>query len=224
MLAEISFAILVGGIAIIGLWWSNFFYDHGIKHWQSRKVGHFFGGTALLLYALLFSSFIWPIILSTGFTLLLGAARIIKPQTFRGVGGTGRGTKALAEVWFPLVSIPILGVGWGLFNKPVESVACLLMMAWGDCLTGWVRALRYDTPKKGLLGSLAMFITCFVIAWAFISPLWLGALIALAATIAEFICGDVSPVKWLRWADDNWAIPIVSFIIMIGGLHTLGTL
>ncbi len=202
----------------------NFIPDHGIKHWQSRKIGHFFGGVAFVLCALLFSSFIWPVILAGAFTLMLGGARLIKPDAFRGVGGTGRATQALSEVWFPLVSIPILGVGWGIFDRPLESVACLLMMAFGDCLTGWVRALKYQSPTKGPIGSLAMFVTCAVIAWAFLSPLWLGISVALVATIAEFICGDVSPVKWLRWADDNWSIPAASFITMFGGLYLIGVL
>jgi len=224
VIAEIPYALLIGGAALVGLWWANFFFDHGIKHWQSRKIGHFFGGVAFLLCALLFSSFIWPIILASMFTLMLGGARFIKPTTFRGVGGTGRTTHALAEVWFPLVSIPIIGIGWGLFNKPLESIACLLMMAWGDCLTGWVRALKYESPTKGVMGSVVMFFTCLIIAWAFLSPVWLGALVALMATITEAICGDVSPVKFLRWADDNWAIPVVSFLIFFGGLYAIGQL
>lgn len=224
LVAEIPFVFLIAGAALIGLWWANFFYDHGIKHWQSRKIGHFFGGVAFLFCALLFSSFIWPIILASTFTLMLGGARLIKPNAFRGVGGTGRATQAISEVWFPLVSIPIIGIGWGIFDRPIESIACLLMMAWGDCLTGWVRGLKYETPTKGMMGSLVMFITCLIIAWAFLSPLWLGVIVALVATIVEFICGDVSLVKWLRWADDNWAIPSVSFLAFFGGLYAIGQL
>lgn len=224
MLAEVPFALLIAGVVLLGLWWSNFFFDHGIRHWQSRKVGHFFGGVAFLLCALLFSSFIWPIILAALFTLTLSGARLVEPNAFRGVGGTGRATKALSEVYFPLVSIPILGIGWGIFDKPIESVACLLMMAWGDCITGWVRGLKYKSPTKGMVGSLAMFITCLIIAWAFLSPLWLGAVVALVATIAEFICGDVSPVKFLRWADDNWTIPVCSALVYFGILASTGGL
>jgi dolichol kinase len=208
----------------VGLWWANFFYDHGIKHWQSRKIGHFFGGVGFLLCALLFSSFIWPVILASVFTLMLGGARLVKPNAFRGVGGTGRATQALSEVWFPLISIPILGIGWGIFNRPIESVACLLMMSFGDCLTGWVRALKYQSPTKGLMGSVAMLITCSIIAWAFLSPLWLGILVALVATVVEFICGDVSPVKFLHWADDNFAIPACSALVYFGGLYAIGLL
>lgn len=223
-LREIPYAILLTGAVMLGLWWSNFFYDHGIKNWQSRKVGHFFGGVAFLLSGLLFSSFIWTMVLATLFTLLLGLARFVKPDAFRGVGGAGRGTKALSEVYFPLVALPVIGLGWGVWNRPVESVACLLTMAWGDCITGWVRGLKYTKPTKGWEGSVVMLATCFVISWAFIKPTWLGLVVACFATLAEYCCGDVSPVKWLRWTDDNWAIPLVSAVVLFGGLYALGQL
>lgn len=221
LIMELPYALLIAGTALLGLWWSNFFFDHGIKHWQSRKVGHAFGGVALLFCALLFSSWVWPVVIIGGFVLLLGISRIAKPTMFRGVG-SGRGTSTLSEVYFPLIALPVVGVGWGIWHRPVESVACVLMMAWGDCLTGWVRGLRYTKPTKGWEGSLAMFATCMVISWAFIIPISLGAAVAFAATVTEYVCGDVSPVKWLRWADDNWAIPLVSAIVYFGALYVFG--
>ena len=69
-----------------------------------------------------------------------------------------------------------------------------------------------------------MFVSCFLIAWSFLQPLWLGTTVALAATIAEYVSGDVSPVKWLRWTDDNWTIPVVSALVYFGGLQLLGML
>jgi dolichol kinase len=69
-----------------------------------------------------------------------------------------------------------------------------------------------------------MFLTCALIAWAFLQPVWLGMVVALCATIVEFISGDVSPVKWLRWTDDNWVIPVISAIVYFGGLYVIGML
>jgi dolichol kinase len=223
-LRQTPYAILLAGASLVGLWWANFFFDHGIKHWQSRKIGHLIGGVSFLLCALLFSSVAWPLILTVGFTILLGGARIVAPSTFRGTGGTGRATPAWSEVYFPLISIPILAIGWGIYNLPLASVACILMMAWGDCLTGWVRALKYTKPTKGIEGSLVMLVVCLVISWAFITPFWLGAIIAVVATVVEFTSGDVSPVKFMRWMDDNWAIPFASFAILLVGLHAIGRL
>lgn len=224
LLTELPFVILIAGAVLVGLWWANFFYDQGISHWRSRKVGHFFGGCAILFAALLFKSWVWPIILASLFTLMLGLANRLSPNMFRGTGGAGRGTQAMSEMWFPLATLLVWIVGWGLFNKPLESTACVLMMAWGDCLGGWVRAFKYKTATKGWEGSLVTFGVCFFLALAFLEPLWLGTLTALVATIVEYLCGDVSKIKWLRWTDDNFFIPVCSAAIYFGGLYVLGQL
>jgi len=176
---------------------------------------------AFLLCALLFSSGWWTLILAVSFVALLWGARFIKPQTFRGVGGTGRPTQAMAEVWFPLSAIPVISIGWIWLDKPLIAIACLLFMAWGDCVTGIVRSQVYGKAVKGFWGSVAMFVVCLIIAWAFISPFWVGAVGALIATITEWSCGDVGIIKW---ADDNWAIPVVSAITVFGILALKGGL
>lgn len=111
MIAEIPYAVLITGAMLVGLYLANYFYDKGVEQYISRKVGHGVGGMGFLLCVFLFSSAWWPMILAGGFTLLLGGARLIKPQTFRGVGGTGR-QHALAEVYFPAAGTISLGVGW----------------------------------------------------------------------------------------------------------------
>jgi len=152
---------------------------------------------------------------------MLWGARFIKPDAFRGVGGTGRPTEAMSEVWFPLASLPIIGLGWIWLDKPLVTISCLLFMAWGDCVTGIVRSQIYGKAVKGLWGSAAMFLSCLIIAWAFISPFWVGAIAALVATITEWACGDVGVIKW---ADDNWAIPVVSAVVIFGILASIGGL
>ena len=224
MIAELPYVILIAGAALVGLWWANYFLDQGIVHWRSRKVGHFFGGCAALFAALLFHSWVWPVILASLFTVMLGVSNKLSPTMFRGVGGAGRGTRAMSEMWFPLAMTVVWGIGWGIFNKPLESTACILMMAWGDCLTGWIRAFKYKTATKGIEGSLTMFGVSALLAWAFLPILWLGMLTAFVATVVEYICGDVSPVKWLRWTDDNWAIPLTSAIVYFSGIYILGIL
>ena len=218
-MAELPFAILIAGAVLVGLYISNILYDLKVPHYTSRKIGHAAGGLGYLLCALLFSSGWWPLIIATAFLMLLWGARFLRPKTFRGIGGTGRPTEAMAEVWFPLASLPVIGIGWIWLDKPLIAISCLLFMAWGDCCAGIVRSQIYGRAVKGLWGSAAMLVVCLVIAWAFILPFWVGALGALVATVTEWACGDVGVIKW---ADDNWAIPVVSATTVFGILAFIG--
>jgi phytol kinase len=212
-MSGLPFAVLIAGAVLVGLWISNILYDLKVPQYISRKIGHAAGGLGFLLCVYTFSSGWWPLALSIGFTIMLWAARFIKPDAFRGVGGSGRGKDAFAEIWFPLAAIILISVGWIWLNKPIVAIACLLFMAWGDCVTGLVRSQVYHKAVKGIWGSVAMLVTCLVIAWAFINPFWIGALGALAATLTEYYCGDVGLIKRL---DDNFAIPIVAGVIIFG--------
>ncbi len=213
MLAELPYAVMVISVALVGLWVSNMLYDWQVPHYISRKIGHSAGGLAFLMTIFFFSSAAWPIILTTGFALLLWLARLLRPQTFRGVGGSGRNSNSMSEVWFASIAVPAFVIGWLWLNKPFITVACLLFMAWGDCVTGLVRSDIYKKPVKGLWGSLAMLIVCLIISWAFIQPFWIGATVSVIATITEWSFGDVG---LLKWADDNWAIPLVSLAAVLG--------
>lgn len=214
LVAELPYALLIAGTVLVGLWWANYFLDRGIEFWRSRKVGHAVGGVGYLLSALLFSEPWWPLILSSGFTLLFLVSHFKFPTLFRGIGGISR-PKGLAEVWFSFSSTIVLAVAWGIFDKPQIAVACILMMAWGDCLGGWIRAFKYDKPTKGIEGSLVTLVVCLIIAFAFVNPFWVGALAAFGATITEYITGDVSKIKWLRAIDDNLAIPLIAMAIIL---------
>jgi len=221
MIAEIPYVVLIAGATLVGLWISNVLLDLNVPHYVSRKIGHSAAGMGILLWALLFSSGWWPLIIAGAFTTMLWGARYVRPQTFRGVGGSGRPTKVMAEVWFPLAALPVVGIGWIWLDRPFVTISCLLFMAWGDCVTGVVRTQVYHKPVKGLWGSVAMLATCLVIAWAFIEPFWVGAVAALVATVTEWACGDVGVIKCL---DDNLAIPIVSAVTVFGILGLMGGL
>jgi phytol kinase len=221
MISQIPYAIIVTGSVLVGLWISNTLFDLKVPHYISRKVGHAAGGLGFLISVLLFSSAWWPIVMAASFALALWLARIIRPLTFRGVGGSGRNRNVMAEVWFPLVAIPVFAVGWLWLDKPFITVSCLLFMAWGDCVTGLVRAQAYGKPVKGLWGSVAMLATCLAISLAFIKPFWLGIIGSLVATFTEWAFGDVGLVKW---ADDNWAIPLISLAVILAILAVEGNL
>jgi len=221
MIAEIPYVILITGVVLTGLWISNILYDLKVPHYISRKIAHASGGLGFLLCAFLFSSGWWPLIIAAAFVALLWGARVLRPNTWRGVGGTGRPREVMAEVWFPLASLPVNGVGWLWLDRPIETVACLLFMCWGDCVTGLVRSQVYGKPVKGLWGSAAMFGACLIIAWCFIEPLWIGVVAALVATITEWACGDVGIIKKL---DDNLMIPLTSAATVFGILALSGGL
>jgi phytol kinase len=215
LLTDIPFAVLIAGAVLVGLWISNILYDLKVPQYVSRKIGHSAGGLGFLLCAYVFPNGWWPLSLAAGFTLMLWLARFFKPDAFRGVGGSGRGKEAFAEIWFPLAAVIIIAVGWVWLNKPIPATACLLFMAWGDCVTGLVRSQVYHKAVKGVWGSVAMLVTCLVIAWAYITPFWVGAIAAVAATVVEYFSGDVSRLKFMRRIDDNFTIPIVAAAIVL---------
>ena len=208
MLREAAYTILIGGGVLIGFWLSNIAYDKGVPHYLSRKIGHIFGGVAFLLCVLLFDDGLIPLFIAVAFTIVLGVGRKGGAHTFRGVGGSGRNRTVMSEVWFPLSAVILVIIGWLWLNEPMVMVACLLMLSWGDAVTGLVRHRVYGRPVKGAWGSLAMFIVCALLVMAFVRPLWVGFVMAGVATLVEWACGDVGLVKKV---DDNIAIPLASF-------------
>ncbi len=211
--SETPYAVIVIGAVLVGLWFSNILFDLKVPHYISRKIGHSAGGLGFLLTAFLFSTAWWPIILTASFAVLLSAARIVRPSTFRGVGGTGRAPNVMAELWFAWIAIPVYAVAWLWLDMPLVAVSCMLFMAWGDCVTGLVRSQVYGKPVKGLWGSAAMLLVCLAISWAFIEPFWIGLVASAIATVTEWAFGDAGIIKW---ADDNWAIPVLSLATILG--------
>lgn len=206
MIAKIPFVILIAGAALIGLYLSNLFYDYHIPQYISRKLGHLGGCVGFLLCPLLFDSFWWPLILTSGFTGLLLYARWRRPDTFRGVGGSGR-PEALAEIHFPATGIVLIGILWGLFNQPWLAIVPLTFMGGGDAVTGLIRSRVYGREIKGAWGSVGMLITCLILAY-FIKPYWIGAAGAVTATVAE----RFTPTT--KYTDDNLSIPLASATVM----------
>jgi len=211
LIAEIPYVILIAGAALVGLYLANLFYDYKIPQYLSRKLGHLGGCVGFLLCPLLFSSFWWPLILTTGFTALLLYARVFRPTTFRGVGGSGR-LGALAEIHFPATGIVLIGILWGLLGEPWLAIVPLTFMGAGDAITGLIRSRVYGREVKGNWGSLGMLATCLILAY-FIEPYFVGMAGAVTATLAE------KYTKTTKYVDDNLTIPLFSAIVM-GVLYT----
>ncbi len=219
-LDELPIVIMACGTVVAGLWVANIVFDLGVPNYISRKIGHGAGGLAFFASSLL-SAPGWPIIGCACFAAVLMGARLVRPSAFRGVGGTGRSEAVMAEVWFPLIAVPVLGVGWLWLDHANIAIASLLFMAWGDGATGIVRSQVYGRPVKGWWGSLAMLAVCMVISLVLVRPIWIGAVTSGAAVIAERVFGDCGPIKWL---DDNIAIPVVSLAVALGLLALTGNL
>jgi phytol kinase len=213
-------AILIAGIVLAGIWTSNIVFDHGVPNYVSRKIGHGAGGCAFLA-SLFFATPAWPIAVASGFGVILLTARLVRPNILRGVGGTGRNSTALAEIWFPWVAVPVFAVSWYWLGKPEVSVSSLLFMAWGDGITGLVRSVVYHRAIKGLWGSLAMLCVCLAIAGVLIRPFWIGIVASIVAVAAERAFGDYGIFKW---GDDNWAIPLASMGTILGLMGATGIL
>ena len=221
ILGESPYSLLVVGIVLAGLWLSNAVYDRRVPHYVSRKVGHGIGGLAFLVGITVFSSAWWPIILAALFGVVLLAAHLWRPQLSRGVGGNGRDGSIFAEVWFAWVAVPVVGIAWLWLDRPEVALASLLYMAWGDGITGLVRAGVYRRAVKGLWGSAAMLVTCLLISGALLRPFWIGALASLAAVAVEWAFGDTGV---FRWADDNWAVPLASMGVILLAMKLSGNI
>ena len=206
LLSELPLVILIAGAALLGLYLANLLYDYNIPQYISRKLGHLGGAVGFLLCPLLFETFWWPLILTIGFTVLLLYARIFRPKTFRGVGGSGR-PQALAEIHFPATGVVTIGVLWGVFGEPWLAIIPLTFMGAGDAITGLIRNKVYGREVKGNWGSLGMLVTCLVLAY-FIEPYWIGAIGAAVATLTEKF------TKTTKYVDDNFTIPLLSALVM----------
>jgi phytol kinase len=210
--SQLPLVVLIGGVVLAGLWLANVVYDFGAPNYVSRKIGHGVGGLAFL-GALLFPSPGWPILFAAAFGAVLLGARLVKPTTFRGVGGAGRSDKVMAEVWFAWVAVPVFCISWLWLDRPEVAAACLLFMAWGDGITGFVRWHVYHRAVKGLWGSAAMFVVCLAISLPLVRPFWIGGVGSAVATATEWVAGDIGFVKWL---DDNLAVPLTSLGVILG--------
>ena len=192
-------AVLVGGIALGGLAASNVLYDRGVPHYLARKAAHAVAGLALLLMAVLFTSWEAPLALTLGFAALLLAARVLRPSTFRGVGGTGR-PHTLAEINFPLGCAIGIAVGWAWLQDPWLGVLPGLFLAFGDSATGVVRSWHCKREYKGWCGTLAMLVVCLGLA-LLVYPYWAGVAMAVVATAIEKL------TVANRYFDDNLTLP-----------------
>lgn len=183
---------------------SNYVHTRTATFVLSRKVAHFGAGVPIILFPLLFSGMLYPVLLPGLFLLLLLVTH--RQQIFHGFAMRGR----LAELWFPFSIMVCMASAWSM--DPWVAVAAALMLAWGDGWTGLARWLHHRGQagfKKYWCGTWAMLATCLLVA-VLVSPYWIGALGAVVATGAERYEG----------IDDNLTSPLAALAVM-APLYTL---
>ncbi len=202
-------AFAVGGVvsvAVAGLMASNLLYDRGVSNSLSRYVAPILGGVAFLVAVLWLDA--WTAtVLSGAMALFILVVRLGFRQGLRGVRGN-LPTQAWSEVNYALAGTAALAIGWGLLGDRWLAFLPIAFMAWGDSAAGLLRGSLWRGNLAGLWPSVAMLGVCLAAA-ALYQPYWIGAVGALAATIAE----RKRPRLGVWW-DDNLHVVALSLAVM----------
>ena len=194
-------------VALVGLVASNLLYDRGVANSISRYVAPILGGVAFLVAVLWLDA--WTaIILSGAMALFILAVRLGFRQGLRGVRGN-LPSQAWSEVNYALGGTASLAIGWGLLGDRWLAFAPIAFMAWGDSTVGLVRAMLWRSNVASVWPSLGMLAVCLGAAFLY-QPYWIGAVGAVAATIAE----RKRPRLGVWW-DDNAQVVTVSLTTMV---------
>ena len=196
-------------VGLVGLVASNFLYDRGLANSLSRYVAPILGGVAFMLAVLWLD--VWTAVALSGvMALFILALRLGFRRGLRGVRGN-RPSQAWSEVTYALGGTAALAVGWGLMGDRWLAFLPIAFVAWGDSTAGLARAMFWRSNVASLWPSLGMAAVCLGVAFLY-QPYWIGAVGAVAATIAE----RKRPRLGVWW-DDNAQVVGVS-------LATMGTL
>lgn len=195
MIPEWTYGLLLSTGLLAGFGLSNLAHSHGLPFYLSRKVAHGAAGLATLPFPFVFESAFYPSLLSGSFFLLMLITH--RSELFHGFVRKGR----LSELHFGLTAFLCFLSLWGL--DPWLATVPVLFVAFGDGITGVIRARVYKREVKGAWGSVAMLLVCLLIA---VPTLGLAGIVgAVVGTLAE-----KQP-----WVDDNLAIPVVAVAAML---------
>lgn len=134
-----------------------------------------------------------------------------KKQLISSMERDGKGN--LGTVYYPIALLIVLILSFEVFNNPYLGLMGVLIMGYGDGFAAVIGS-KYGKKDIGngktLLGVLTMFVVSLLTATTIvmildgIAYLWIGLIIALIATLIEYI----TP-KGL----DNLSVPIVSTLL-----------
>ncbi|MGQ9479232.1 MAG: dolichol kinase [Thermoproteota archaeon] len=184
-----------------------FFYKAIIKKtpekvavYYNRKIIHILaGGLVGILVPFLFSTPLYPLILST----VLGIFTLV-PHLINRIMYWFQTEDNAYEVHFCLSWGIILTTGWLLANGDFWfGVVPILFMAFGDAATGIVRNLMFRRRTKSWWGNLAMVLVNIPIGLKLALP---GVISGLFSSFIEHF--EFGPI------DDNITVPVSSFLIL----------
>ena len=199
----IGVAMLVGA----GLRLSNLLYDRGVPRSLARYVAPWCAGAAFLIAALWLEPGV-AVPLAVVLTAMLVAVKVFRRTALRGVEGE-LASQEWSEITFGLAGVASLAVGWGWLGDPWLGFLPIAFMAWGDSTAGLARATLWRSNVASVWPSLGMAAVCLGAAF-FYEPYWIGAVGAVAATIAE----RKRPRLGVWW-DDNAQVVAVSLTAMV---------
>ncbi|MGB9728775.1 MAG: dolichol kinase [Thermoprotei archaeon] len=186
----------------IARWTYNFAIMHGrTPHsatYFGRKVIHFLaGGLVAFLLPYFFKEPVLPLIMA----IILSVGVYIPHKTGK-LMYWFQDPENIYEVDFTIMWGIIVFFTWFIDPTFWLGVVPLLIMAWGDGITGIVRNFKYGRRVKGWEGSIAMLILSIIIG------LKLGIAGITAAIIATL-------VERYERIDDNITVPLTSLFILI---------
>jgi dolichol kinase len=186
----------------IARWTYNYAVSHGRSPHSAtyfgRKVIHFLaGGLVAFLLPFFFKEPILPLVMAT--ILSIG---VYLPHRTGKLMYWFQDPDNMYEVDFTIMWGVIVFVTWFIDSSFWLGVVPLLIMAWGDGITGIVRNFKYGRRVKGWEGSVAMLILSVLIG------LKLGIAGVIAAILATF-------VERYEKIDDNITVPLVSLLVLV---------
>ncbi len=202
-------APMVIGVAMLvgtGLGLSNLLYDRGVPRSLARYIAPWCAGAAFLIAALWLEPGV-AIPLAVVLTAILVALKAFRRTSLRGVEGE-LASQAWSEITFGIAGVVSLVVGWGLLGDRWLGFLPIAFMAWGDSTAGLARATVWRSNLASVWPSLGMAAVCLGAALLY-QPYWIGAVGAVAATIAER-----KRPRLGAWWDDNAQVVAVSLTTM----------
>jgi hypothetical protein len=197
-------------LALVGIRGSNFLKDRGFPSTLSRRFAPAVGGLAYLVSVVWLD--LWVAVLVSGaMTVLIAALRLGFRDRLRGIRGS-HSAQAWAEITYPLAGTVSLYIGWGLMGNRWLGFLPIAFMAWGDTAAGLTRDLMSRDRAPTALSMAAMLLVCLGATAVFFRPIWIGAVGAVCATLAE----RYRPGVLGFWDDNGW--------IVVTSLALMGTL